>query len=127
MQIEQFIESMFPSQDPKAIAAMQAAQAPAVRPEEAEQRAMAEEAKWDTSKWLLSPHLSSRKGTADSNTSLPPGNSNGLPIRALHNHGKTPLSSHTTVLLIADATRIDRYRMALWRPLRYRYQRVEEG
>ena len=50
MQIEQFIESMFPSQDPKAIAAMQAAQAPAVPPEEAEQRAMAEEAKWDTSK-----------------------------------------------------------------------------
>ena len=49
MQIEQFIESMFPSQDPKAIAAMQAAQAPTVHPEEAEQRAMAEEAKWDTS------------------------------------------------------------------------------
>ena len=51
------MESMFPSQDPKAIAAMQAAQAPAVPPEEAEQRAMAEEAKWDTSKWLPSPPL----------------------------------------------------------------------
>ena len=49
MQIEQFIESIFPSQNPKAIAAAHAAQAPVVPQEEAEQRAMAEEAKWDTS------------------------------------------------------------------------------
>ena len=48
-QIEQFIESIFPSQNPKAIAAAHAAQAPVVPQEEAEQRAMAEEAKWDTS------------------------------------------------------------------------------
>ena len=61
MQIEQFMESMFPSQDPKAIAAMQSAQAPVVHPEEAEQRAMAEEAKWDTSKCLPPPLLSSGK------------------------------------------------------------------
>lgn len=55
MQIEQFIESIFPSQNPRAIAAAQAAQAPVVPPEEAEQRAMAEEAKWDTS--IPSPTL----------------------------------------------------------------------
>ena len=55
LQIEQFIESIFPSQNPRAIAAAQAAQAPVVPAEEAKQRAMAEEAKWDTS--IPSPTL----------------------------------------------------------------------
>ena len=105
---------------------MQAAQAPAVRPEEAEQRAMAEEAKWDTSKWIPFPHFSSRKVQLTQ-----------IPVYLLAivmgflfvlstimvNASKLPL----TLLLIADAARIDRYRMALWRPLRYRYRRVAEG
>ena len=52
VQIEQFIESIFPSQNPSAIAALQSATAP-VPPEEVEQRAMAEEAKWDTSNSIL--------------------------------------------------------------------------
>jgi len=46
-QIEQFIESIYPSQDPKAIALKQ--QTPAALEKTAKQKAAEEEAKWDTS------------------------------------------------------------------------------
>ena len=59
--IEQFIESIFPSQDPKVIAAAQSAAKLAAPPPaneaEAKSAAQAEEAKWDTSKLVHSVSL----------------------------------------------------------------------
>lgn len=50
MQIEQFIESIFPSQDPKAIIAAQAAASAPATESEKKDAAMAAESKKDTSK-----------------------------------------------------------------------------
>ena len=58
--VEQFIENIFPSQDPKAIKAAQEQDRPViVQPHEDRNAAMSEEAKWDTSTFQTSPQLES--------------------------------------------------------------------
>lgn len=89
--IEQFIESIFPSQDPKAIREAQEKDTSIVRQAGDEQRdAMAEEAKWDTSK---SPRTLYRTIALNFDYSLSPDLSHGLPHFPLCSHGKSQNSS----------------------------------
>ena len=89
--IEQFIETMFPSQDPKAIKAAQEHNEPAIpQPTDDRNAAMSEEAKWDTSNLSQINH---RLANINSNhkPSLPPSIGYGHAPTPIHNHGKSLL------------------------------------
>ena len=85
--VEQFIETIFPSQDPKAIKEAQANDRPVVvQPGEERRDAMSEEAKWDTSTSCNSPPSGK---FANARNSLPVAGSNGLPLGSLLPYGKS--------------------------------------
>ena len=93
--IEQFIETIFPSQNPKIIKDAQEHNRPSIpQPNEDRNAAMSEEAKWDTSIFSPSYAFSSKDLLADVSSSLPPRISNGCPSPSIHHHGKSNSSTN---------------------------------
>ncbi len=116
LQIEQFIESIFPSQDPKALILEAQNQPVPKAPAQIEKDASMEEAKWDTSTSCIQ---SSAITCTNSSYSLPISGRDGYAVRHIMHYGESnhePCSSGTLT------SKLDRYCIPFWCSLRCCYQ-----